>query len=269
MTVPWLTDIEYESTSRERLSKRMDAALRERGSVRVTNFPASASELTNVLELLGTPLRYYGGDAGTHPDHDAIWRVSYEREGARRGEAHAVDGPLAMHSSQSLLEPRPQYFCMLMTNPGWQDQEQGMNGESLLVPWAKALRNLAETYPLDFSRILNVLLSGAPYPDGVSRSVVYPIEPTRDEYDYGIRLKSDLLQHLQKIAPNDDITQVVAWLTEAARQAAYSIQLRAGDLVVVDNNRWGHGRESVIGQLPADGDIWDTNPRELWSLTLA
>ncbi|MDQ0674733.1 alpha-ketoglutarate-dependent taurine dioxygenase [Pseudarthrobacter siccitolerans] len=269
MSLPWLTDIEYGSATEELLAKDMDAELQKHGVVRLTGFPATANELIRLLEHLGTPLRYYGGDTGTHPHHNAIWRVSYDREGARRGEAHAVDGPLAMHSSQSLLEPRPRYFCMLMVNPGWQDQAEGMNGESLLVPWADALRTLSEADPSDYMSMLNTLRSDIPYPDGLTRSVAYSIEPKQNEFDYGIRLKSDLLHHLQEILPGADITQVVKALVKAAQRAALRVQLTAGDLIIVDNNRWGHGRESVIGQLPTGGGGWDVNPRELWSLTLA
>lgn len=269
MSPAWLTNVEFDSTSLELLTRDMDVVLGKCGIVRVTNFPASAVQLIHLLKNLGTPLSYYGGDTGTHPDHDAIWRVSYDRAGAGRGEAHAIDGPLALHSSQSLLEPRPRYFCMLMANPGWQDQQGGMNGRSLLVPWADALRSLSEAHPTDFAGMLKALLSGISYPDGITRSVVYPIERKQHEYDYGVRLKSDLLKHLEENSPDEQITKVVAALAEAAQRTARGVQLGAGDLVVVDNNRWGHGRESVIGQLPIEGGGWNINPRELWSLTLA
>jgi hypothetical protein len=43
--------------------------------------------------------------------------------------------------------------------------------------------------------------------------------------------------------------------------------LRRGDLLIVDNNRWGHGRCDFERARDADGRI-EVNPREVWSLTL-
>jgi len=265
----WLTDLEYGSLDDELLITKMSDLLRGRGLVRVTGFPASARKLIGFLENLGTPLGYYGGGAGTHPDHAAIWRVAYDREASQRGETHASDGPLPVHSSQSLLEPRPRYFCMLMANPGWQDQKHGMNGESLLVPWSGALRLLHAAHPDDYPQMLQALLQPIPFPDGRSRSVAYEISPKRGPYDYGVRLKSDLFGHLRKVSPSGYATDVMARLTDASKRASRQVQLGAGDLVVVDNDRWGHGREAVTGRRQTSQGSWVVNPRELWSLTLA
>ena len=107
MTQFWLTDLAYESTCHGCSQREAGEVLCERGVVRITGFPDSAAVLISFLGHLGTPLGYYGGDAGTHPDHNAIWRVAYDHDASQRGETHAIAGPLAVHSSQSLLDPRP------------------------------------------------------------------------------------------------------------------------------------------------------------------
>ncbi len=269
MTQFWLTDLAYESTCHEVLAREAGEVLGERGVVRITGFPDSAAVLISFLGHLGTPLGYYGGDAGTHPDHNAIWRVAYDRDASQRGETHAIAGPLAVHSSQSLLDPRPRYFCMLMANPGWQDLEPGMNGESLLVPWSRTLRLLAEENPDEYGKLLDTLMSPVPYPDGLTRPLVYELNPMRERFDYGVRLKSDLLTTLKAAFPDEDVTHLMEKFAAAGQRAAKRVQLAAGDLVVVDNDRWGHGRESVIGRRRAADGSWTVNPRELWSLTLA
>ncbi len=87
-----------------------------------------AVALVEFLAPLGMVLGYYGGDAGTHPDHAGIWKVRYEPSAAERGEGHAVDGDLPVHSSQSLRAERPPFFAMLMVNPGWQNLAPGLRG---------------------------------------------------------------------------------------------------------------------------------------------
>ena len=78
------------------------SALADSGLVRISHFPAGAPSYISFLSMFGEPLRYYGDDAGTHPEHSAIWRVRSEPEAAANGEVHAMAGPLSPHSSQSL-----------------------------------------------------------------------------------------------------------------------------------------------------------------------
>lgn len=242
--------------------------VKAKGLVRVRSFPAHAQELIDFVGKLGTPLAYYGGDTGTHPDATAIWRVRYDHDASARGEVHALDGPLLVHSSQSLLEPRPRYFCMLMVNPGWQDQPSGFNGESLLVPWNDAVKRMSTEYGEDYEAMLAGLMSDVHYPSGVARSPMYRIGDMKNEFDFGIRLKSDLVAHLRSSAPDEYSTWVISRFADIAQNVARLTQLDGGDLVVVDNDRWGHGRASVVGRR-ADTTGWLVNPRELWSLTVA
>jgi len=248
---------------------QVEEVLRRDGLVRIAGFPANTAHLIGFVSGLGTPLGYYGGDAGTHADNGAIWQVKYDPEASSRGEVHAVDGPLPVHSSQALREPRPRYFCMLMVDPGWQDAQPGYNGESLLVRWSDALQEISQRKPATYQSILETLLRSIRHPDDSLRSIAYRLADMRNDFDFGVRLKSDLLAHLRDSAPEDPVTSVVTQFADAAQRMARRVQLEAGDLVLVDNDRWGHGRESTVGRRRTATGDWLANPRELWSLTIA
>lgn len=242
--------------------------LAERGFVRVPEFPADSSKYLAFLSNFGQPLNYYGDASGAHPSASSIWRVRYHPEQAARREQHAIDGPLSLHSSQSLRNPRPPYFSMLMVDNGWQDNPGRANGASLFVRWSDALQRINSVVPDSYPGILGALQSGVPYPDGVVRPVVYQLRSARNTFDLGVRLKSDLLEYLQAQFPDHPATRAVLLLSEAALEVAGSVQLRSGDLVLLDNNRWGHGREPVVGRRQLSGGNAVSNPRELWSVTI-
>lgn len=245
-------------------------ALRREGIVIVHGFPTGASAFVELLSRLGEPLEYYGDAAGVHPEHTAIWRVAIDEEAARRGEVHGVDGPLAVHSSQSLRVPRPSFFAMLMVDPGWQDLAPGNNGESLLVSWRDVAKRLRQVEPPDAGeRTLDVLSDAVPFPDGVCRPLVYPVAYPVDDDDIGVRLKSDLADHLASHEPAGRANRAVQRFCEAARAEARRVRLAVGDLVIVDNDRWGHGRASVLGHRESPDGVRLVNPRELWSATVA
>jgi Taurine catabolism dioxygenase TauD, TfdA family len=243
-------------------------ALETSGAAIVSGFPTSVSSFMDTLSRLGTPLDYYGGDIGSHPENSVVWRIKYDEAAHQQGLTHGSAGPLAVHSSQSLRDPRPKYFAMLMANAGWQTHLPTFNGESRLVSWRDAFAHLRLEHPSHFDTIRRLLLSDVRFPDGINRQLVYTISGASDPDDLGVRFKSGLVDHLLLHYPCDDTTQAVALLASAARAVAHCIALRAGDLVVVDNDRWGHGRDTVIGtRRAADGRI-ESNPRELWSATI-
>lgn len=216
--------------------------------------------------IFGEPLCYYGDGVGTHPEHSAIWRIRYEPEAAARGEVHAMAGPRAPHSSQSLRWPRPPLFSMLMVDQGWQNRPPGENGESLLIRWSDAIQLIkADDSGTD---TVAALFEDIPFPDGVARPVVYELATAREPDDIGVRLKSDLLHYLKSAAPTHPGTRAVERLSAAAAQVARRIQLASGDLLLLDNDRRGHGRESVAGLQPQPGGEILLNPRELWSVTI-
>jgi alpha-ketoglutarate-dependent taurine dioxygenase len=235
----------------------------------IAGFRGSAKEYVDFLSRFGEPLIYYGDNSGSHADHEAIHRVRYDAEASAKGQLHAIDGSLNIHSAQSLREPRPRYFCMLMVDSGWQDLPVGRNGESIVTRWSDALDHLEVTAPSEYDWIRATLLSPVPYPDGVYRSIAYPLPDARSTNDFGVRLKYDLTAHLATVSKSPSQTEAVGALIKAAQEVAYRFQLQTRELIILDNNRWGHGREEVVGQRRcADGSI-TTNPRELWSVTLA
>ncbi|TDQ00584.1 TauD/TfdA family dioxygenase [Labedaea rhizosphaerae] len=236
------------------------------GLVRIAHFPSTAHAFVGFLAAFGDPLPYYGDDAGTHPDHPAIWRVRYEPQAAERGEIHAMAGPLEPHSSQSLRWPRPPFFSMLMVSSGWQDRPEGYNGETLVVRWSDAVQ-LMRSDPAGAAAVRN-LFTDVPFPDGIHRSIAYRLTNAADADDVGIRIKSGLLDHLRSTAARHPATSALKRLSEAAAQVATRVTLRSGDLLLLDNNRWGHGRESVIGYEIDVGGAVKLNPRELWSATV-
>jgi hypothetical protein len=155
---------------------------------------------------------------------------------------------------------------MLMVDQGWQDRPPGENGESLLVRWSDAI-GLINTGAAGPDTVAG-LFSDIPFPDGVARPVAYELPTAREPDDIGIRLKSDLLDYLESAAPTHPGIHAVKRLTAAAGQAARRVQLASGDLLLLDNDRWGHGRESVVGFSTQPGGEILLNPRELWSVTI-
>jgi len=250
------------------IARAARAAIAEFGIVRVSHFPASVHEYRNFLEMFGDPLGYYGNDAGTHPEDDAIWRIKYDPVAAASGETHAIAGPLAPHSSQSLRDPRPNFFSMLMVNEGWQSRPFGKNGESVLTPWHMAFGDMRLELGERFDQMRDILLDQIEFPDGCFRPVAYELEGASSEDDLGVRLKSNQLEYLQDRAPKDPATLAVAALAASAARTSLQVQLHSGDLMLLDNNRWGHGRASVVGfERSQDGELL-LNPRELWSVTI-
>lgn len=265
---PTLETIEWPSQHSAEIVHSAKEILMDGGVVRVSGFPLTVLDYIRFLRAFGEPLRYYGDDAGTHPLDSAIWRIKYDPASASRGEAHAVDGPLAPHSSQSLRDPRPRLFSMLMVNGGWQSRAFGMNGESVLASWRAAFQQMRADLGPNFLATLQAMLDEVPFPDGSRRSVTYQLDSAASEDDLGVRLKSDLLPFLRNSWPEHRATDAVGQLVATAERGALRIALRSGDLVLLDNNRWGHGREPVIGHvLRLDGSV-DLNPRELWSVTV-
>jgi hypothetical protein len=240
--------------------------LADAGLVRIARFPAHAPSYISLLSIFGEPLRYYGDDAGTHPEHSAIWRVRYEPAAAANGKVHAMAGPLSPHSSQSMRWPRPPFFSMLMVDQGWQGNPPGKNGESLLVRWSEAIKSIKA----DDSGTNTVaeLFSDIPFPDGTAHPVAYKLATAQEPDDIGVRLKSDLLDFLKSATPTHPGTRAVERLSATAARVAKRVQLASGDLLLLDNDRWGHGRESVAGLRTQPNGEMLLNPRELWSVTI-
>lgn len=243
--------------------------LAEFGLTRVRNFPAEPRRFVQFLSRFGTPLRYYDISPGAHPEDSVIWRIRYDPAAASRGETHAVDGPLLPHSSQTLRDPRPPYFSMLMVNNGWQHLPPGHNGESVLVRWADAFRAMNQRQPHCYSSIIDTLLTPMPYPgSSEDHPVIYRLPSQAHEFDWGVRLKGNLTAHLADIDAPPPMIAAVEELAAHGRAVAHVLALESADLLLLDNDRWGHGREAVVGSRTLHGHTL-FNPRELWSATVA
>jgi hypothetical protein len=251
------------------LLRAVRCSLAERHFALVTGFTVEVGRFTDFIAGLGEPLTYYGGAEGSHPEHPAIHQVRYDPEASSRGELHAVDGPLDLHSAQSLRDPRPRYFCMLMVDAGWQDQAFGNNGESVLASWSEAFDRLQVLDPESYRRTRATLLEAVPFPDGAARPVVYRLEQAEAENDLGVRLKYDLLDHLRALDDESPAFKAVADMRDAAKATSRCFQLCARDLLIIDNDRFGHGRRPVSGRRTGERGVVQYNPRELWSVTLA
>ena len=229
---------------------------------RITNFPLGLAAFVDFASAWGDPLQYPGGAAGgSHPGNPAVHHVRYEKRAAERGELHALQGPLALHSAHSLREPRPRFFAMLMVNAGWQDGPPGTNGESLLVRW----RDVLARFSADDVDI-EPLRGRQPYPGGRDLDLIYPLSSPRDEFDLGVRMKYDLRPHwVESFGESSTHVRALDAFAERAASSAHQLGLRDGELVIVDNDRWGHGRRSVRGEREKSSL---PNPRELWSITL-
>jgi hypothetical protein len=252
----------------------------------VRNFPIDADHFVEFLSMFGEPLPNYGSKSeGQATDsyrvHPVINQVRYkEREGAGKF-VHERGGELRAHSARSWRKQRPAYFSMLMVDPGWRDQEEGANGESILVRWRDALRLLAEQEPVQSVADLELLSRTRicfPANNVVEETsdlpLIYRLDDPEDEYDYGVRLKVDILDKLDLLREYlDDVEAYAAAVRrfiEAANDPAVRISypMDSGDLVFVDNNRFGHGRRSIVTARDQNGER-ALNPRELWSVTVA
>jgi hypothetical protein len=266
----------FDAMDASELGESVLVAARERflvhRIVRISNFEPEVSAFVEFVENWGSPLRYYAANVvGAHPDHAAIHHVRYQAAAAARGELHALDGPLGLHSAQTMRDPRPACFAMMMIDPGWLDGAPGQNGESIFVEWRRALRELVRRFGRDGESMLEDLRSPILFPDGTERSVLYDLPDSQGPFDQGVRLKYDLVRTLRTGSGRDrETARALEALYEVAHDPAVvrQVQLSAGDLVIVDNDRWGHGRRSVRGRR-STADVGSVNPRELWSVTLA
>ncbi|WP_141217230.1 TauD/TfdA family dioxygenase [Rhodococcus sp. 14-2470-1b] len=271
-----MTNAAFDALDATALGERLLPVARERflthRAVRISNFAADVSAFIEFVEHWGRPLRYYAANTiGAHPDHAAIHHVRYEQAAAARGELHALDGPLSLHSAQTMRDPRPACFAMLMIDPGWLDGSPGQNGESIFVEWRAVLVELVLRFGRDGESMVRTLKSPILFPDGTRRSVLYDLPDAQGCFDHGVRMKYDLVEALRTGDTSDrEAARALEALHEVAHDEAVVRQIRLGvnELVIIDNDRWAHGRRSVRGERPTtNGRL--VNPRELWSVTLA
>lgn len=250
------------------------AAIHGGEGVLISQFPVDSGRMLGFLTTIGRPLTEY---ARLIPEEQSGAPVGVNvvklRERSDGGRTHHRSGELVPHSARSWAHERPRYFALLMVNSGWRDSAPGRNGESLFVPWRGALERMRKDDPTRFEMAFR-LLSEIPVSfeadhvrEAISqRPIIYPLPDSRDDLDVGVRVKQDLPLVLRRMAVVEDLANAVEWLQASARQLAHEklAILNNGDLVVLDNNRWAHGRcEFEVARGSA------LNPREVWSIAIA
>jgi hypothetical protein len=242
------------------------------------NVPPDVNVFVAWLSELGDPLPNYGTHGGTdiHALHPCVNRVRYIRGEVAHQYFHGRCDALPIHSARSWRNPRARYVAMLMVDPGWTDQPPGSNGESTMVRWSNALRHLGTHDPDAFETLAHTDLSFTAnnVVEEISHGpIVFRLETMQDQWDWGVRLKIDILEKFSTLS--DQLTEPVVYLTalkaliDTANDPAHqlSYRMKRGDLVILDNARCGHGRRRFVGERQ-NGTTVELNPRDLWSVTL-
>jgi hypothetical protein len=268
----------------DRLGLAVKEMFKQQHAVRIRHFPCDPKRYVQFLGQFGTPMPNYKSKSGIgadEQDHAAINRVIFKPPTGERQLLHQQGGPLPVHSARSWSKIRPALFAMLMVHPGWLDQPRNHNGETVLVRWRDVIRVLREAEPLARCKDFK-LLSQTPLPymaNNVREAIsdlplIYPLPDAEDECDWGVRIKYDLTSKLETV-PMEGVDRAayrhaLVRFLELANQPLLQccFQLQAGELVLIDNHRWGHGRRAFVTDRESQGKRI-TNPRELWSVTVA
>jgi hypothetical protein len=264
----------------EILSLEIRARLASNKAAYITQFPRKESSLIELLRGFGMPIENYQSTIGTKTSN-CDPHINYVRVASTAKDAfgYEADGALPVHSARSWRDPRPSLFAMLMVNSGWR-LGAGKSGESILVKWSDAFRwgklKGGTCWDQHFNLLKNVRLRFAAKRVQEPTSdlpLVYHLRDPSGELDMGLRLRSDILdivdEKRNQLSAFEHYRAAVVELLSAvnATESQITYQMDEGDLVIVDNNRFGHGRCDVVGRRETDGILY-TNPRELWSVTV-
>jgi alpha-ketoglutarate-dependent taurine dioxygenase len=249
----------------------------------VRDFPTDPEAYLAFLSEFGTPLSNYSSNSDLAKDdpHPQINRVRYKRKQDYTTQSvHYVGAALQPHSARSWRAPRPAFFSMLMVDPGWRDGPPGSCGESVLLSWRHLFERLARrdgsTFAEHFAWLSStrIRFQANNVREAISdQPLCYPLPNQADRYDVGVRLKQDLTEKLPGIRDQlpyyEQYRRAVDYLVGSASDPAAQacFPLERGDLLLLDNNRFGHGRRTIVGERTTSaGPV--TNPRELWSVTV-
>ncbi|HEU5268328.1 MAG TPA: TauD/TfdA family dioxygenase [Jatrophihabitans sp.] len=262
---------------------RAAAQLARRRICLVRGFPVDADAYLEFLSAFGEPLDNYSSKSNLAKDapNPKINRVRYKRKAEVSTQSvHYVSGALRPHSARSWRAPRPAYFAMLMVDPGWRDTAAGERGESIVLSWQSMFSQLAtrepEIFEPHFGRLCSTPVSFQA--DNVREEVsdsplLYQLPDAQDRFDVGVRLKQDMRAKAAAIADTIEdfpaYQQALHYLLDSSDDPQYQAEfaMDAGDLLILDNNRFAHGRRKIVGERLEDGEL-RTNDRELWSVTV-
>ncbi|MDN3260519.1 TauD/TfdA family dioxygenase [Streptomyces sp. CSDS2] len=248
----------------------------------VRGFPLDPDRYLAFLGHFGEPLMNYSSLselAKTDP-HPQINRVKYKKKPTGAQSVHYVAGGLRPHSARSWRSPRPSHFAMLMVEPGWREVPEGERGESVVVGWNELFTRLAErdgeVFQEHFDRLSStpITFQANNVREELSElPLLYPLADSRGPYDVGVRLKQDLGEKVEgmrdRIPQFEAYRESLAYLLEASadERSFACFPMESGDLLLLDNHRFAHGRLKIVGEYVADGET-RTNNRELWSVTV-
>ncbi|MEY9848331.1 hypothetical protein ABH940_005432 [Streptacidiphilus sp. BW17] len=252
------------------------ARLAQHHAALLDGFPLDAKLYVDFLSHLGEPLDNYGAgsNSAAFTLHPKINVVRCQPGGSRVQEQ---GGPLTAHSGRAFAKVRPAYTAMLMTTAGWPGTP-GQAGESIAVLWSDAIARHRELHP-DHAADDLALLTGTPITITTTHvtselsnlPLLYPLTDSRGPDDLGARFSLVIRDQLPAMGLDTETEQrygaaLERFAAAANDPAARHVHLLApGQLLIVDNNRVGHGRLPT----PTDGPAGQTNPRELWSATVA
>lgn len=267
------------AAGRDGLVKQVMQRLAEHKAALVEGFPtADPEQFIGFLRHFGRPLDNYGAgsDSAVYTLHPHINVVRCSGDGTRVQEQ---GGPLPAHSARAFSKSRPKYIAMLMVTAGW-SAKPGESGESTVVRWPDALRQMREsdpdTYAADYALLTQTPLkiTAQHVVDEWSRlPLLYALDDAESDEDLGARYSLAILDQLPGMAMEAELreryTAALARFAHAANHPAarYTHVLRPGQMIILDNNRFGHGRLPFPKTRIADGGVTD-NPRTLWSTVL-
>lgn len=243
-TLNYSPDSEFATLVMEVLSKE--------SLVLVRSFPPDKNAFTNFSRSLGPLMPNYRAKGGNSAD-DYIQEVRIRADipPAERLSTER-DGELKPHTAKSWGVSRPELFGLLMIDPGWRDQPQGNNGESILVRWKEVFLGMAERFPGSyqedwaFLKDTKVTFTATHLKDPpATESLVTELD---SPFDIGVRYKENMLSVIEKLIstlPNGErYYQAVARFEDVARTTAarFEFSMEPGDLYLVDNRRVGHAR---------------------------
>lgn len=267
------------AADRDGLVKLVMQRLAEHKAALVENLPtADAEQFIGFLRHFGRPLENYGAGSGSaaYTLHPHINIVRCSTDGTRVQEQ---GGPLPAHSARAFSKSRPKYIAMLMITDGW-PADPGESGESTVVRWTDALRQMHESDP-DTYDADHALLTQTPIKITAQHVVdewselplLYALDDADSDEDLGARYSLAILDQLPAMPMEKDLRErYAAALGRFARAAnhpaaRYTHLLRPGQMILLDNNRFGHGRLPFPETRAADDGV-TVNPRTLWSTVL-
>ncbi|MBT2399357.1 TauD/TfdA family dioxygenase [Streptomyces sp. ISL-100] len=246
-------------------------------------FPLDPDRYLEFLGHFGEPLMNYSSLselAKTDP-HPQINRVKYKKKAEGAQSVHYVAGGLRPHSARSWRSPRPSHFAMLMVEAGWREVPAGERGESVVVSWNDLFNRLAErdgeAFQEHFARLSTtpITFEANNVREELSRlPLLYRLPDARGPYDVGVRLKQDLSEKIvgirEQIPDFEAYQKSLDYLLEASADEQFfaCFPMASGDLLLLDNHRFAHGRLKIVGEYVVDGEA-RTNNRELWSVTVS